>query len=112
MIAQRAVGAAPVVRAMAEQLPLKDDAVDAALAVLSGPAGTLGLLQVDTGAECRVGAGQHHRPDRRVGVGAAQRRVERLEQRTVQRVSRFRSVEGQNADRAGIGSDDAVVGDG
>lgn len=35
MIAQRRVGAAPVVQAVAEHLPLRDDAVDAALAVLS-----------------------------------------------------------------------------
>lgn len=35
MIAQRPAGAAPVVRAVAEQLPLADDSVDAALAVLT-----------------------------------------------------------------------------
>lgn len=35
MIAQRAVGAAPILQAVAEHLPLRDNAVDAALAVLS-----------------------------------------------------------------------------
>ncbi|WP_157011730.1 class I SAM-dependent methyltransferase, partial [Mycobacterium celatum] len=35
MITQRSVGAAPVVRAMAEHLPIRSDAVDAALAILT-----------------------------------------------------------------------------
>lgn len=35
MIAQRPAGAAPVVRAQAEALPLADDSVDAAMAVFS-----------------------------------------------------------------------------
>jgi ubiquinone/menaquinone biosynthesis C-methylase UbiE len=35
MIAQRPLGAAPAIQAVAEALPLKDQAVDAAMAVLS-----------------------------------------------------------------------------
>lgn len=54
MIAQRPVGAAPVVRAVAEELPFEDDSFDAAMAVLS----------------------DHHWPDRARGI-AEMRRVAR-----------------------------------
>lgn len=56
MIAQRPVGASPVVRAVAEALPLRDGAVDAALAVLT----------------------VHHWDDWRAGVAELRRVAERI----------------------------------
>lgn len=50
------------------------------------------LLEVDPGAERRVGASEHHRPDLVVRVGPPQGGVQRLEQFGAQRVSHLGTV--------------------
>jgi len=57
MIAQRPAGAAPAVRAVAEAIPLRDDAVDAAMAVLTVHHWTdlaAGIAELRRGARHRI----------------------------------------------------------
>ena len=64
------------------------------------PAELLGLLEVDAGAERRIGSGEHHRVHGLVGIGGEQRGVQRLEELRAQRISRLRAVHGEQPNRA------------
>ena len=77
-----------------------------------GEGPVLHLLDVGAGGERLLGAGQHDRADRRVGVERQERCVEVLDQRVAQRVQRLRPVEPDQADAAVGFDDDVGVGHG
>src|SRR5258708_3981068 len=59
---------------------------------------TCGLLEVDTGAEGRVGAGEDHGVDARVVPGGDDRVPQRIGDGPAERVARFRPVERHRRD--------------
>ena len=67
----------------------------------------LHLLDVGAGGERLLGAGQHDRANRRIGLERLERCVEVLDQRRRQRIQHLRPVEPDEADAA-VGLDDDV----
>ena len=70
----------------------------------------LRLLQVDAGAERRIGPGQHHSPNGVVGVGLGQCGVDRPDQVAAQRIPGRGPVHRQQPDRAVVGHEDKRFG--
>ena len=82
-------------------------AADEVAEVHLGEAALLHLLDVGPGGEGLVGAGQHHGADRRIRLESAERLVEFLDQRAVERVQRLRPIEADEPDAA-VGLDENV----
>ena len=101
--AKPATAAISGLRARADIVPAADEVAEEHL----GEALVLHFLDVGAGGERLVGAGQHHGADPGLRLEGAERQVELLDQRAVERVQRLRPIEADEPDAA-VGLDENV----